>query len=134
VSTRIAIDFDETLVEGAPPRLKAGAVDALVAAKKAGHHLILHSCRSTVTGHMQLDSAPGIDIPASALTRSGEKTAVWVVDPKSSTVSARSVQVRAHNAAYVQIGSGLAPGDVVVTAGVQALRPGQQVRMLKAQP
>jgi len=89
---------------------------------------------STVTGHMQLDSAPGIDIPASALTRSGEKTAVWVVDPKSSTVSARTVEVRAHTAAYVRIGSGLAPGDVVVTAGVQALRPGQQVRLLKAQP
>jgi hypothetical protein len=51
VSERIAIDFDETLTEGAPPRLKAGALDALVAAKKAGHHLILHSCRSTVTGH-----------------------------------------------------------------------------------
>jgi len=89
---------------------------------------------STVTGHMQLGSAPGIDVPASALTRSGGKTAVWVVDPKSSTVAARSVEVRAQNAAYVQIESGLAPGDIVVTAGVQALRPGQQVRLLKAQP
>ena len=89
---------------------------------------------STVTGHMQLDSAPGIDIPASALTRSGGKTAVWVVDSKSSTVSPRAVEVRAQDAAYVRIGSGLAPGDIVVTAGVQALRPGQQVRLPKVQP
>ena len=46
----------------------------------------------------------------------------------------RAVEVRAYNSANVQIESGLAPGDVVVTAGVQALRPGQQVRLLKAQP
>ncbi len=89
---------------------------------------------STVTGHMQLDSAPGIDIPTSALIRSNNQTAVWVVDPKTATLSARAVEVRAYNAAYVQIESGLAPGDVVVTAGAQALRPGQQVRLLKAQP
>jgi len=87
---------------------------------------------STVTGHMRLDSAPGIDIPVSALTRSDEETAVWVVDPKASTVSPRAVEVRAYTAAHVEVGSGLAPGDIVVTAGVQALRPGQQVRMLKA--
>lgn len=51
MSERIAIDFDETLVEGAPPRLKAGALEALALAKRAGHYLILHSCRATVTGH-----------------------------------------------------------------------------------
>ena len=32
----------------------------------------------------------------------------------------------------VQVASGLNPGDVVVTAGVQALRPGQKVRPLEA--
>jgi membrane fusion protein, multidrug efflux system len=30
------------------------------------------------------------------------------------------------------ISQGLAPGDVVVTAGVQALHPGQKVRLLGA--
>jgi hypothetical protein len=29
------------------------------------------------------------------------------------------------------IASGVAPGDVVVTAGVQALHPGQKVRVLE---
>ncbi len=89
---------------------------------------------STVTGHMELERVPGIDVPTSALTRSGGKTAVWIVDPKSSTVSSRVVEVRAQNAAYVEVSSGLAPGDVVVTAGVQALRPQQRVRLLKEQP
>lgn len=87
---------------------------------------------STVTGRMKLDTAPAIDIPASALSRSGKSASVWVVDSKTGTVSARPIEVRAYDAARVQVTSGLSPGDLVVTAGVQALRPGQQVRMLEA--
>ena len=33
----------------------------------------------------------------------------------------------------VSVSDGLNPGDVVVTAGVQALHPGQQVRLLGSQ-
>mgnify|MGYP001084317572 CR=1 FL=1 len=40
---------------------------------------------------------------------------------------------RAADATTVQVGSGLNPGDIVVTAGVQALRPGQKVRLLETQ-
>jgi len=29
------------------------------------------------------------------------------------------------------VGQGLQPGDLVVTAGVQTLRPGQKVRLLR---
>lgn len=87
---------------------------------------------STVTGRMKLETAPAIDIPASALNRSGKAASVWVVDPKTGIVSARPIEVRAFDAARVQVTSGLSPGDIVVTAGVQALRPGQQVRMLEA--
>jgi len=47
-------------------------------------------------------------------------------------VSPRNVEVRAYDAARVQVSKGLAPGDVIVTAGVQALRPGQKVRWLEA--
>ena len=36
------------------------------------------------------------------------------------------------DASTVQVASGLKPGDVVVTAGAQALRPGQKVRALEA--
>jgi hypothetical protein len=41
--------------------------------------------------------------------------------------------VRASDATMVQVASGLNPGDVVITAGVQALRPGQKVRLLETQ-
>jgi len=86
---------------------------------------------STVTGRMKLDAATGIEIPATALVRTEGKAAVWVVDPKAGTVSLRSVTVGSSDAAMVRVASGLNPGDVVVTAGVQALRPGQKVRLLE---
>jgi len=88
---------------------------------------------STVTGRMKLDAATGIEIPATALVRSEGKSAVWVVDPKAGTVSLRSVVVGSSDAAMVRVASGLNPGDVVVTAGVQALRPGQKVRLIETQ-
>jgi len=87
---------------------------------------------STVTGRIQLDAVSGITIPATALVRADGKTAVWVFDAKTGTVSLRNIAVRASDATTVQVASGLNPGDVVVTAGVQDLRPGQKVRLLEA--
>jgi RND family efflux transporter MFP subunit len=87
---------------------------------------------STVTGRMKLDSVAAIDIPAAALVRPGAQAAVWVVDPKTGTVSARNVEVRAYDATRVQVSQGLTPGDVIVTAGAQTLRPGQKVRWTEA--
>jgi len=86
---------------------------------------------TTVTGRIRLDSVPGIEVPATALVRSAGKTAVWVFDPAGGTVSLRDIAVRSEDANSVQVSSGLKPGEVVVTAGVQALRPGQKVRLLE---
>jgi RND family efflux transporter MFP subunit len=90
---------------------------------------------STVTGRIKLDSVPAIQIPASALMRADGGVAVWVYDPTAGTVAARNITVAGSNEATAQVASGLNPGDIVVTAGVQALRPGQKVRLLEtAQP
>jgi RND family efflux transporter MFP subunit len=89
---------------------------------------------STVTMRMSTSSAAGYAIPASALLRSDRLPAVWLVDPKTATVSLRTVGVQAFDASTVVVASGLAPGDVVVTAGIHALRPGQKVRLLEAKP
>jgi RND family efflux transporter MFP subunit len=86
---------------------------------------------STVTARMQLPEALAIEVQASALVRADGKTAVWVVDKASSTVSLRNVELGGGDANSVQVTSGLNTGDVVVTAGVQALRPGQKVRLLE---
>jgi RND family efflux transporter MFP subunit len=85
---------------------------------------------STVTGSVQLDSVPVIAIPASALTKFNEKPAVWLVDPSSQTVSLRNVDVLRYDPGTVVISHGLDTGEIVVTAGVQALHPGQKVRLI----
>lgn len=85
---------------------------------------------ATVVGRMQLDAVPTIEIPASALTDFDRRPAVWVVDPTKLTVSLRNVAVLQHNAATVAISDGLETGEIVVTAGTQALHPGQKTRLL----
>jgi RND family efflux transporter MFP subunit len=87
---------------------------------------------STVVGRMQLDATPTIELPAAALTELDRRPAVWVVDPTSLTVSPRQVEVLRHNPATVAIASGLEPGEIVVTAGAQALHPGQKTRLLES--
>lgn len=85
---------------------------------------------SAVNGSVRLDSATAIEIPASALTAFNSRPAVWVVDPATLTVALRNIEVARFNPATVAVSSGLGVGDIVVTAGVQALHPGQAVRLL----
>ena len=87
---------------------------------------------STVTGSARLPSAPVIAVPASALTKYDNKPAVWVVDKSANTVAIRNVEVKRHEPSSVVISNGLDSGDIVVTAGVQALYPGRKVRLLGA--
>jgi len=89
---------------------------------------------STVTAKMKRGSTAGYVVPASALMRSERQAAVWVVDPKTSTVGMHVVDVKEFDPSRVVVASGLNPGDIVVTAGVQALRPGQKVRLLESPP
>jgi membrane fusion protein, multidrug efflux system len=87
---------------------------------------------ATVTGRIKLSAPPGVEIPASALTEANGRPAVWIVDPHSKMVSLREVDVLRHDPATVVISQGLETGDLVVTAGVQTLRPGQKVQILGA--
>jgi len=85
---------------------------------------------ATVTGQMEMQATPTVDIPASALTRVNQRPAVWVVDPANMTVSARNVEVLRFDPGTIAVSSGLDAGEIVVTAGVQVLHPGQKVRLL----
>ena len=85
---------------------------------------------ATVTGSLKLASEPVIALPASALTELNRQPAVWIVDPKGLTVSLRNVELLRHDPGTVVIAQGLDTGDIVVTAGIQALHPGQKVRLL----
>ncbi|MBV9514344.1 MAG: hypothetical protein JO280_09950 [Mycobacteriaceae bacterium] len=85
---------------------------------------------STVNGSMQMESGQAIVIPASALTQANQQPAVWLVDPAKLTVSMHNVELLRHDPATAVVAHGLETGDIVVTAGVQALHPGQRVRLL----
>ena len=85
---------------------------------------------ATVTGRMMTSDGPIIEIPASALTRVNQQPAVWIVDPATKTVSTRNIDVLRFDPSKIVLSQGLAPGEMIVSAGVQALHPGQRVRPL----
>jgi membrane fusion protein, multidrug efflux system len=85
---------------------------------------------AVVTGRVVAASASIIEVPGAALTESDGLPAVWIVDPRERTVTLRTVRVARYEPTTVIIAQGLGEGEIVVTAGVQALRPGQKIRLL----
>ncbi|HET9736147.1 MAG TPA: efflux RND transporter periplasmic adaptor subunit [Burkholderiales bacterium] len=82
------------------------------------------SARVIVTGG---EAQAGRELPIAALYARGETPQVWLVNADH-TVRLAPVTTRGMTAERVLVDSGLAPGDVVVIAGAQLLRPGQRVR------
>ena len=87
---------------------------------------------ATVTGSMSINHPGIIEVPASALFAKEGRSAVWVVDPKSATVVLKPVVVERYTDDRIILSGGLENGELVVTAGVQKLVPGQKVRALVA--
>jgi RND family efflux transporter MFP subunit len=67
-------------------------------------------------------------IPLSALYHKDTTTAAWVVDPKTSQLLLKPVQVLRYTDAGAVIAAGLAPGDTVVLKGVNELYEGEPAR------
>lgn len=83
----------------------------------------------TATVAVNLPPLAGITkLPLSALREEQGKTNVWLVDPASMTVKLQPVQLAGAEGNEAVITDGLAPGQVVVTAGVHVLTPGQKVK------
>lgn len=89
---------------------------------------------ATVNGQVDLDTQAAFEIPASALMKIERQPAVWIVDLAEMSVSLRNVAVARFDPASVLVSDGLEAGDIIVTAGVQALHPGQKIRILGADP
>jgi RND family efflux transporter MFP subunit len=85
---------------------------------------------SVVSGRVKLAGEQQVVIPSAALMTAEGSPAIWVVDRATSTVALRNISILRHEPGTVVVGEGLAPGETVVVAGVQALRPGQKVRLL----
>ena len=75
-------------------------------------------------------SNPVLLLPLSALYRNGARTAVWTVDPASSSVHLVNVDVASVQENGVVLSGGLKGGEIVVTAGIQKLQSGQRVRVI----
>lgn len=71
-------------------------------------------------------------LPLSAVTQQQGRTAVWLVDAASMTVQLQPVVVAGADQNSVVVASGLQPGQIVVTAGVHVLTPGQKVKWYQA--
>jgi RND family efflux transporter MFP subunit len=84
---------------------------------------------SSVSGRLKGTTAPVVVLPGSALFDQSGKPAVWVYSAGTGTVALKAVTVARYETDRVVISSGLAKGEVVVTAGVNRLRDGQKVRL-----
>jgi membrane fusion protein, multidrug efflux system len=82
---------------------------------------------SAIAGTAGTRPAMEITLPWTALTATGSKPAVWIVDPKTSTASLKPVVVGAYEAGAVLIKEGLEAGDRVVIDGGKLLSSGQPV-------
>ncbi|HZS12333.1 MAG TPA: efflux RND transporter periplasmic adaptor subunit [Nitrospirales bacterium] len=85
---------------------------------------------ATVVGQIILNPVEAILIPATALTESNGKPAVWLVDTDKHTVALQEIDVLRYDSDAVIVSGGLQNGEIVVTAGVHVLRPGQKVKLL----
>jgi membrane fusion protein, multidrug efflux system len=67
-------------------------------------------------------------LPLSALKEEQGRTMVWLVDRDTMTVKLQPVQFAGADGNDAVVSGGISPGQVVVTAGVHVLTPGQKVK------
>jgi RND family efflux transporter MFP subunit len=84
---------------------------------------------STITASLATGEASFVRLPASALLERQGKDEVWIVDPRSKTVSTREVKISKIGEDSIDVLSGLEPAMRVVTAGVHSLVEGQSVKI-----
>jgi membrane fusion protein, multidrug efflux system len=82
---------------------------------------------SAIAGTAGMKPVAEITVPWTALTATGSKPAVWIVDPRTRTASLKQVTVGAYEAGAVLIKDGLEAGDRVVVDGGKLLSSGQPV-------
>ncbi|MGU3540190.1 efflux RND transporter periplasmic adaptor subunit [Methylobacterium sp. A54F] len=89
---------------------------------------------AVVIGRGEFRPNEAVVLPWSALYRWRSQPAVWIRDPRAGTVAPRPVTIARYGSDTIVLASGVAPGEEVVTAGIQFLRPGQQVTLADAAP
>jgi RND family efflux transporter MFP subunit len=83
----------------------------------------------SIGGRLKGQPILAVALPLAALFEKNGSPAVWVLDQQSNSLALRPITVARYEANTVVVGSGLAKGDIVVTAGVNTLTIGQKVRL-----
>ena len=79
------------------------------------------------------EEAPAYLVPVQALapgTAESVRVSVYIFDPETSTVRRTPLEGKGMIGDQAIVTKGLAPGDIVVVAGVPFLRDGQQVKLM----
>lgn len=87
-----------------------------------------------VNGTGPLRTQKVVLVPWGALFDMGGKPAVWTIDPASKVVSTKPIVIYRYTKDRIAVLSGLQAGEVVVSAGVQLLRPNQKVEIAAEPP
>lgn len=87
------------------------------------------SIGATVIGKVELPTGTSVVLPSAALTSEDASPAVYLVDPQAKTIKRRKVTVARVENDRVIVSAGLNADELVVTAGVTKLRPGQTVAL-----
>jgi RND family efflux transporter MFP subunit len=82
---------------------------------------------AAVAGVGQFQPREVVVLPWTAFFTQDGEPAVWVVDPQSKAVALKPVVVDSYRTGEVLLREGVKPGELVVTAGTQLLRPGEIV-------
>ncbi len=67
-------------------------------------------------------------VPQEAVNLKGDQRSVWVIDPSDKKVEERSVTTGADTPEYVEVASGLKPGEMVAVGNRSALQAGETVQ------
>jgi RND family efflux transporter MFP subunit len=86
---------------------------------------------AAVTGTAMRTGATGIELPSAAIFDKSGQPAVWVYSQPSGSVTLTEVEIASLEQGKALIEGGISPGDLIVTAGVNQLREGQQVKLLQ---
>ncbi len=83
-----------------------------------------------VTGTLSLPAVRAVVLPWSAMTAQDGKPAVWVLDPKTSSITSVLVDVLDYEREKIIISDGLKDGQMVITRGGQMLGEGSVIDLL----
>jgi RND family efflux transporter MFP subunit len=89
---------------------------------------------ATVTVHMDGENADGpvqqYEIPVCALYDGGAGTSVWVINPDTSSLSRRTVEVARLGSETALVSKGLKLGEQILALGAHLVQEGEKVKIL----